>query len=911
MLERLRSLKARLQSLRDSARRSAAEGAPVLQTASLISDSIDRLLVELFESVFTRDGESALAPLRTESAVLAVGGSGRGELAPFSDVDLLFVYRGRKPSRYDEVVSAIVRDCWDAGIQLGHRVASLTEAISFAGQDPIFATALVQTRRLWGSEPLHLALRTRYDRQVCRGPFPTFYRNCIAARTAERAQFGGTDRQLEPDVKRSPGGLRDVQLVQWLGYAAHGTTDLDLLRRGGHLDRVDAEQLLSGTQFLLRIRTELHFHAGKPQEILTREEQVRLAALFGFTGDAAQRPVEQFMRQYLLHVTAIADITTRFAHRHRPAQWLELARRFCTSRRDNQHFQVTAREIYPTRRSRDLVLKRPDLLLQMSELAVGYRVTIPAEFHDAVRQAAGSWPSPPPPEVSARFLAILRNERGVGGVLRELFAVGLLEYVLPEFRHVRCLLQFNQYHAYTVDEHTLRAIEAAESLRDHRSVLGETARTLRRRDLLHLALLLHDAAKGQVEDHCIAGERLARVVGERLGLPAADTETVAFLVRQHLSMTVTAFRRDLTDPALLLEFARHVGSAERLRLLFVHSAADMLAVGPHTFTSWKEDLLAQLFEGALANLTGTASHDLQPLRRELALRLRGESDPQESDPREAGGPERLEAGAPASSDTPGSPTPSSADAANQPRLADVTLVESLPSHYLAATSPEQVLEDLRSVRDLAQNPLVITGKQSPDSRVLEIRVITADRPGSGLFSRICGTLTARGLSILTANICTTAQQVAIDRFQVQDEDFSGPSPEFRLREIEASLRQVLTGEVTVEQLFERHRRLAPRASSIGDPELREPPRVVIDNQVSETATVIDVFAHDVRGLLYQIARALFELGLSVSLAKITTHVDQVLDVFYVTTMRGEKLPDAELPPLEQALLERVRNLPVE
>ncbi|MFM8222930.1 MAG: HD domain-containing protein, partial [Planctomycetaceae bacterium] len=378
--------------------------------------------------------------------------------------------------------------------------------------------------------------------------------------------------------------------------------------------------------FLLRIRTELHFHAGKPQEILTREEQVRLAVLFGFPGDAAQRPVEQFMRQYLLHVTAIADIATRFVHRHRPGQLAEQFRQFCTSRRDNLHFRVTPREIFPARRSRELVLNSPGLLLQMYELGAGYRVKVTAELDDAIRQAAPNWPQPPAPEVAERFLSILRHERGVGAVLRELFSVGLLEYVLPEFQHVRCLLQFNQYHAYTVDEHTLRAIEAAESLLDQRGVLAETARGLRRRELLHLALLLHDAAKGYVEDHCVLGEELARRVGPRLGLCEADTDTVAFLVRQHLSMTVTAFRRDLNDPALLLEFARHVGGAERLRLLFVHSAADMLAVGPHTFTSWKEDLLAQLYEGAMANLTGTAARDLTPLRRELALRLRSDAN---------------------------------------------------------------------------------------------------------------------------------------------------------------------------------------------------------------------------------------------------------------------------------------------
>ncbi|MFN7804127.1 MAG: [protein-PII] uridylyltransferase [Planctomycetaceae bacterium] len=870
----LQARKERLRALRETVRQAHLSGRSALQTASLMSRGTDQLLVDLLLGSLAGRSEAECEVLQEGTAMIAIGGTGRGDLAPFSDVDLLFLCDLRDDSLFVRSVKAMVRACWDTGLQLGHRVATASDALEFASQDPVFGTALVEMRLLWGSPRLFDSFRAAFVRRISRGHYRTFYEACVTAREAERLQYGGTERQLEPEVKRSPGGLRDIQLIRWLGLARFGTPDLDLLRRSDALSADDLKILLDAQEFLQKIRTELHFHAGRAQEILTRDEQLRMAELMGFSGTAAQRPVEQFMQQYFRHATAVADVVSRFVERERPRRWRTVLERLVLSRRDNELFRVTAREIFPAPGQLSEVLRDPERLFQWFELAGSYGLRIPAEFTDRIRTACPAFPRPIPAAVARRFLSLLQTEKGLEPLLRQLAANGALTYVLPEFEQIQCLLQFNQYHAFTVDEHTLRTIGEVEQLRSRSTSLGQAAREVKSPALLHLSLLLHDAGKGQVEDHSIVGERLARDVGNRLGLSKTDQETLCFLVRHHLDMTLLAFRRDLQDPALLIQFARQIGNLETLRLLFVHTAADMLAVGPNTFTSWKEDLLTQLYQGTYEALSGGAPGGVGEERR-------GEL-------RQAWS---AVVGEPASSSTPTS--------------APEDLIDSLPAHYLAHTADAQVLFDLRCVSQLAVAPLQIRAVYDEESRLVEVLVITRDRPGSGVFSRICGTLTARGLSILAANICTTNRQVIIDRFTVRDPDFTSHVPPFRLREIEASLRHVLEEEVSVEELFRRNQRLT--AGSATGLLCHEPARVVIDNQVSKSATVIDVFANDARGLLYIIAKALFDLELSVNLAKITTHVDQVLDVFYVTTLDGGKVAESDEARVERGILQAIQQ----
>lgn len=890
--ERLHRQRARLQELRDQARERYSGGAPALQVAALICDTTDRLIVELFQESLRPLNESARKQTAQNAAVVAIGGTGRGELAPYSDVDLLFLYSSRCPKQFEEAVGQMVRDCWDAGIKLGHSVRTPADAVATALADPQFATALVEARLLWGDERLFQNFRNRFYRRVVRNRSTAFYNACLAARKAERAQHGATERQLEPDVKRSPGGLRDIHLLRWIGYARYGTTEIDLLRLEGALSREDALTLTTAQEFLTAVRVDLHFAAGKAQEILTREEQLRLADLHAYPAAEGQRPVERFMQAYFRHSSAIADIVSRFVALHRPRTWQSRLAHLLFSHRSNHVFRVGADEIDVIPRFRNQVCNDLDQLLNLYELAGLYSVRLTPELEEQVRLAVPNLKKTVGPSETAMFLSILRQTGQVGRLLRGMYKVGLLELLIPEMSHARCLLQFNQYHSYTVDEHSLRAVEAAEGFESDPGPVGVAYRKIKHKDILHLALLLHDLGKGFVEDHSAVGERLAARVAARLGLTASQTEMLVFLVHKHLTMAHLAFRRDLTDLEMLVRFSRVVGSPELLRMLFVLTASDMTAVGPGVWTDWKAELLTELFDRTLTIVSGAQpghreTERIQRIREQVRDRLRIATAPN-------GQPE-----GPAGIESRGT----------EPLLNQRTVaewMETCPLHYLNFTDPQQIATDLRQVAGLNDADISVCGTYEASTGTVEYRVYTKDTVGSGLFSRITGALTAKGLGILSANICTTTEGWVIDGFRVLDGDYAGIIPEYRLREVETALCDVIAGRSTVENLFQKHRRFTSRASLLHL--APEPTRVVIDNDSSERFTVIDVFAHDRRGLLYTIARTLLELDLSVSLAKIATHLDQVLDVFYVTDREGGKLQDEQrLQKIREALVSQIEQ----
>ena len=893
--DRLALQKARLQSLRDQARERYAGGSPGLQVAAIICAMTDTLILELFAGVLEPLPEADRAVLGQQVAIVAVGGTGRGELAPYSDVDLLFLHVRRCDQRLPGCISQAVRDCWDAGIKLGHSVRTPADALAAARDDPQFATALVEARLLWGDERLFQTLQSRFRRQVGRRRFSEFYRAVVDARQVERTQFGETERQLEPDVKRSPGGLRDIHLIRWIGFARYGTVDLDMLRLEGALNREDEQALVAAQEFITRIRVDLHFAAGKAQEVLTREEQLRLTELHGVAATAGQRPVERFMQMYFRHSAAVADISARFVERHRPVSLKSRLNQLLWSHRCNHIFRVNATEIDVVPRYRERVQSTLESLLNLHELAALYSVRLAPGLIEQIRQAVPKLPPQVSPQASHLFMSILRSVGQAGRQLRDMYRTGLLEVVLPEMSHVRCLLQFNQYHSYTVDEHLLRAVEAVERFEIDAGPVGVAYRAVKHKDLLHLAVLLHDMGKGNEEDHSQVGRKIATAVAARLELSAHQAETLDFLIHKHLLMGHLAFRRDLSDDEMLLRFSRDVGSPELLRMLFVLTAADMTAVGPLTWTDWKAELLAELFDRTLQFLSGAPPKFREAGRiHEIGQQVLALLEPAEQRNAKKRAPDELAAGRNGFDATTGSNLPIRNE-----------LFDSLPLHYLTATPPEQIASDIVAIRQMTESDLTIRGHYEAATNTTEYRIITHDTVGSGLFSKITGALAAKGLKILSANICTTTKGIVIDSFHVHDGDHAGPVPEFRLHDVETSIADVLADRTTVERLFQRHRRFL-RAEQ---PQLfREPTRVVIDNDSSERFTIIDVFADDRRGLLYVIASALLEMGLSVSLAKIATHVDQVLDVFYVTSREGVKLQDEQrLEEIRTALAARIED----
>lgn len=842
-----------LAALRERAKRLFDNGATGAQVASALSEGMDQLLLELVAVSESRlDGFEGLAD---RGAIVAVGGTGRGDPSPRSDVDLLFVHRTGSREDFIGLSAMIVRECWDSGIQLGHSVRTIPETIRLAHQDVEVATSLVEARLLWGSPKLFSTLKDRFRRLVGRRS-RDFIDRCIEARSLERGKAGGTVRQLAPDVKCAPGGLRDVHLLRWIGFARFGTPEPDSIRLAGGLLARDARALLNAHDFLLRVRHDLHFHTGREDDLLSRDEQLRITGERGIEDVEGQRGVERFMQEYFAHTTTIDDVVRRFVALQRPRSLATAIVETVFRHRVDDVFLVGPTYVDVVARHRERICSDLDSVVEMYRLAALSGVLPSPVVTEAITRAGLLPPPTVEPATARRFLDILNCTSQLGPILRSMYETGVLDCLVPDFTRARGLLQFNQYHRYTVDEHTLRCIEEATAFEHDMGLLGQCYEQTAHKYLLHLALLLHDLGKGFARDHSEVGGEIADRVARRLHLLDHQREVLVFLVHQHLTMTHLSFRRDITDPAVVVEFAQQVASPDTLRMLYLLSTADLRGVGPETWTSWKGDLLRELHEQTSLHLSGKRSpadeeHRLARTRAKVLDDLGDE--------------------------------------------ADATLrhtLQGIPPHYLLSLDTRVIANDLRVVATLGEDEVAAHGVYEAVSDTVEYRIVARRKSVTGFFQRITGTLAAMGMDILAAWIATTRDGVVIDRFDVSDKHHTGRIPKWRIDEVCAAIRAALEEEkVDVRALHSRSRRVHDRSSA--GPRSFQRTKVAVDNESSERCTVVDVFAHDRPGLLYVIGRTLYEHDLSIELAKISTHLDQVVDVFYVTDRDGEKVRDGE------------------
>ncbi len=846
------------------------KGSPGIQVSGALADLLDTVMLGLVESALEDLGEAGPQGLAQHLCLVAHSGYGRRDVAPYSDVDLMLLYAPQARSRVVSVAERLMRDVFDAGLVLGHSVRTIGEACQQAAADPTIWTGLVESRRLYGSSPLFERLQSQFHyrtRRLARRILPAV----LKARDEERTQYGETVYLLEPNVKRSRGGLRDLQLLRWVGYCCYETTEIDGLQLRGLLSPADQRRLRDATELLLRIRNELHFHAGKAADVFTRSEQVRLAELYKYQGQAGLLPVEQFMRDYFRASDDVSRIVMRLVENATSGpRWWEWFGPLVSHQVEGD-FWVGPREIVATRRGLLKLRSNANEILRLVDLANLYDKRIAQSTREAIRAAAPQMSSELGREAASRFLSLLGQPARLGELLRFLHETAVLEKIIPGFAHARSLLQFNEYHKYTVDEHCLRAVERCTEFAADRGPLGRTYGRVRRKAILHLALLIHDLGKGLPGDHSDVGREIAAEVASRLYLNPTDTEDLKFLVHKHLLMSHLAFRRDTSDEQLVVRLAVEVGSPELLRMLYLLTAADFAAVGPGVWNDWKAEVLTDLYRRGMARLgdetaTARAAARLEGRRSQVLAALAGE-----------------------------------ADAPWFQRQ-----IASLPETYLQATPPTQLAVDLQRLHTLRPGDVWAQGRYSAETHVLEYTVATHEDITPGVFHRLAGALAARGLQVLGADINTLADGLVLDRFFVQDTDYSDEPPASRLREVEASLRLSLQQPDDAVPAFRR----VWRPSSAAPIELPAPPtRVQVDNTSSDRYTIIDVFTADRTGLLYGISRALFELGLSVSVAKIATYQDQVVDVFYVADVAGAKLTDQErLDRIRHKLITTIESL---
>jgi [protein-PII] uridylyltransferase len=834
-------------------------GASGAEVMAALTEFADGLIIGRYKNAMRQAGEEARVAGAQYCCLVALGGYGHRELAPHSDIDIMLLYREEGGEVAQTLFRHVLRHLWDLGFQVGYCMRTLQDCFELAPTDLSIRTSMMSARLLTGSPYLFQEFHRRYFREVVgRGAGP-FIEQKVEERRREYEKFGATVYLLEPNVKRSQGGLRDFHLVRWAGMARfHAATLQDLADRG-FLSRQDLLSLTEARDFLWRVRAFLHFEAGRAQEILTFDEQVRLASLYGFKDRPHLLGVEQFMQQYYQQTMGLHETLVRFLDRCRAVPVRRRSPRVLPAAKVDGYFVETGQHLTVPSELRARVLDSPDLLIRLFEMAGSRRLKIDIGLLDEIHSHMDSMSDEAfrTPEVSRVFMKILAGPGAVAGTLEVMHRAHLLEKIIPVFARVRGLMQFNNVHKYTVDQHTLLAVAKAETLAQEPGVIGKVCQEIKRKDLLHLAILLHDMGKGRKEDHCEVGKAIAEETAARLGCDEQETRTLIFLVHKHLLMAQTAFQRDPYDKKVLLPFVRSVGTPETLRKLLVLTAADIAAVGPGVLSKWKESLLIELYLRALPEVSG-------------------EQD-------ETAGPERLKQLA-----------SEVARECTNAAVVGLDWIESqlsqFPLRYLHGTPPKRIAAHLGAIGRLQTGEVLIEENFNEELGVCEYTVITHDNLTPGIFSKIAGVMTSQGLQVLDAQIITRQDGVVVDTFQVSDPDYAGVPPVERRASVAETIIRVLKGEEEVERLMSRNTRL-PSGRRL--PTTRQATEVQIDNETCDRSTIIDVFADDTQGLLYAITRSILDLDLSVHAARISLRdeLDQVADVIYVTDRHGAKIKD--------------------
>ena len=591
------------------------DGVPGVQVSRSLTSLYDKVCLKLFHQALEDLGETGPNGLANELALIADGGFGRSELAPYSDADMKLLHTPVAEGRLQPLSQRLIQDFCDVGLASGISCHTVASACASAVEDVRSCCSMLDARLLEGNETLYEQFDAKFQALIKRR-HRVLIDELTESRQKECSRYGETVYLIQPNVKRSPGALRDVQLLRWIGRLRYGTRDPEGLRLQGLLPQTDFHAIRNALQFLLWIRSALHFNARRGDDDLTHANQVRLAEEYGYEETPGMLPAEHLMREYFRHTDEMSRLLSRFSEtaigRRRRPRWVQML----VGHRLDGDFREGRGLITSTRRGLSRVTSRLDSALDLFNLASLTNSRVDHDTCEAIRLALPTMDNTLTPKAREKFLSLLGRRQRLGELLRMMHEIGLLEQVIPEFEHARSLMQFNEVHKYTVDEHSIRAVEGAiyfstvdEVHHDVRAEVdvGEACRSIERVWLLHLALLIHDLGKGFDEDHSIVGERLARDIAGRLQLKESDSETLQFLVRHHLRMSYVALNLDIHDEKLLKSFVAEVGSAEVLTLLFVLTASDFTAVGPRSWNNWRAGMLANLYHNAMPFFTGDAS----------------------------------------------------------------------------------------------------------------------------------------------------------------------------------------------------------------------------------------------------------------------------------------------------------------
>ena len=782
-------------------------------------------------------------------AVVALGGYGRSELFPYSDIDLLVLYREEAKEEMEKVVNGVLYPLWDTGLDVGHGVRTVDECMIHAKDDFFFQVAMLDARFLVGSSTLFEELRQQYQTDFVEGARDEFVQVMKTFRCERRLRFGSHGYLLEPNIKESKGGMRDIQAMLWVAIVVFGLRDVEAISNAGILLEEEKKAFLEAWNMLVKVRNRLHYISGRKNEQLYFELQEEMAEAFGHQNRDGVLGVENFMREFYRHLQVIA-VTTDLFFEH-VDDVLELAdgkngkssavEKGIAIRNNRVHLMAQSADL----KARPYLLMRVFLVAARNGLPIHHRSRKVVTGHlglvtDKLRSSV---------RMSKPFFEILESGKDVLSVLEVMLETGLLSAYIPEFGKIESLAQHDVYHIYTVDRHLLQCVAELRSVASSEESIFQSVSSAR---VLFLAALLHDIGKGAGGDHSVIGAELVGNIGARLGFDRMEQGSLQFVVRYHLFLPENALRRDLNDEMFIRHCAEKIEDSDRLAMLYLISVADSRATGPSAWSDWKATLLFDMYFKVLPYLQFSVAAGVQYqvdqgvdwLRQQVDSLLVSEQDVRMS-------------------------------------------VGELPSDYLLSFTPETVVSHLRIYYEnreiLRQKALLTPGKMRSQWSLL---VLCRDQ--HGLLAKICGVLSLHNLSVLNAQVFTWKNGCAVDVLEVRAED-GVEFDEMNWQGVEEDLNLALGHRLGLgHRLYRKFKNSYDKRKR---PSGIDEARVIVDNEASQKYTLVEVYSSDSPGQLYRITQTLADFGLTIHRAYIATEVEQLIDVFYVLDAQGQKVVD--------------------
>ena len=830
-------------------------------------------------------------------ALVAIGGYGRGELSPYSDIDIMFLHdASSRTTSYDphlkEMVEQVLYMLWDVGLKVGHSTRLVGEAVTQANQDMQSKTSMIESRRLVGDEKIYEAFQQALVKSCVKGHEDEYIAARMEDQRARHEKFGDTVYLQEPNVKAGCGGLRDFQNLIWMAFFKYGSRKLSELRQRGFVEPTEQRQLDTAYDFILRVRNSMHYMTNRSCDVIGLGLQPQIATEFGYRHHDLLRRTEAFMRDYYTHSRNIFLLTNALADRMalKPAKSSRFRSLLRRSRKPEEVDGFLLRDGVISAGAPTVFKQDPLRLIRVFHYVQQRDVEMSPDLRSQIRQNLKLVDRSFRCSEQARdvFLAILQHKGQVARILRRMHEVEFLGKYIPEFGRLTCLVQHEFFHRYTADEHTIQVIENLDRIIDateppHASY-KKIFQHLEHPHVLYLALLLHDVGKAaNVEHHAEASLEMARRVAQRLRLDADEDSQLLFLVRDHLKLSMLSQRRDLDDQSTI-DAAAHIAKDEvNLNALMLLTFADAAGTSIKTWTEWKEALLWELYRRTKQTLSG-AERVRDILSRRIE-QLYGEV---------------------------------SAELKDKLPLEEIySHFELMPASYYINTSAAEITRHLMVIHRFLTRQLeveeaedalvpVVDWQSFPAQSYSQVSICTWDR--LGLFSKICGSFASAELNILRANIYTRSDHVVLDMFDVCDKTLAAVTDQRAIQTAEGMLERMLSDREHIQFADMLNRLRAIRGPVPAIREVHIPTLISFDNETSKGRTIIEIQTEDRLGLLYTITHTLSELGLDISVAKISTEKGAAIDTFYVQDQLGNKVTDPTRLSGIRAKLETAINL---